>query len=464
MNPDNNLGPEDDNRPVPGSESAAETNQVNEANQPEDNNIDDSSQVNEVSEATPDAESFAVEGMEDTSTLVNSSVDEPATAQEPEPVVADKFEAPVADNPTEVTPTVPQQKPPKSKKMLIGAIVGLAAILLLGGSAATYALWYQNPQKVVTDAIVNMLKAETYLVDGTVEILNIGDEDTSVNKISLALDGKSTTTTGEMNAKLSIDAEDKTYDLEGSALVDSDANIYFKVKNIKSLTDEMAAESQAASPYVDQLVAKIEDKWIRISADDYKEVSEDASKVQKCFADTMKKYENDSKAQSQIADAYKNNQFIVIEEELGTKDGNIGYAIEGDQDKAKSFANALKETDIYKDLSKCDDSFKIDTDDVEDAVKDDDGTESRLEVWISQFGHELRQTKASLKTDEASVEAVLNTQFNQEVSVSAPTDFVTIKDLMEDINNIIMEQMMNNYGGSANGATLQYGTATPVET
>lgn len=393
---------------------------------------------------------------------------EPPTIPDQSDVTADRLDTEPATQPTPVTnqeaspatstPLQPKPAQAKSKKALVGGLVAAGLVVLLGGSAAAYNFWYQNPQKVVTDSIVNMLKSESATVDGTIEIKGVSDSSSSVDKITVTLDSKSTRSSGAINAKLVLHAKDKTnYTINGSALYDSDANLYFKVKDVEQLAKEYMGTTPGSSDYLDKLVEKVDNKWIRISASDYKDISQEASKTQECLSDAFKKFEKDKDSQAQIADAYRKNQFIVIKEELGSKDGNLGYRIGGDSTKGKAFAEELKNTDIYKQLKKCDDSFEINTDDVTSSQKDDGKV--GLEVWISQFGHELSQAKVTVKDDEVNASFVFDTKFNQLVTVKAPSEYVPLKDLIEDVMNTFMEQMTNSYQDT-NGVQVELNSQT----
>lgn len=450
MNPNSNFDPDEKDTSSSDDQSTDLGAENTSSYQPEDTatteSLDtDTKSDGESSDVTADATSDTSEDSSSTSPLADSQPESNIAPPETEPA-SQPMPAPVEENAATsafaTTPTTPPAKPAgKSKKMLIGSIVGLAAVLLLGGGAAAYALWYQNPQKVVTDSIVNAFKANSLVLDGTFKLNNLGDTTNSVEQVTLTFDSKSKKTEGQFNATLSIDAADKNYLLEASAMADADMNLYFKVKNVDSLVDELIGMAEMDSTAIDQLVDKINDKWIRIAAEDYEDVSQEASQAQECVSNVIKKYETDDNLRAQVSQAYKDNQFIVIEEELGSKDGNLGYVLDGDIEKAKAFANQLKETDIYKELKDCDDNFDFDADDVISEQETDEATESRFELWVSRFGHEIQQIKATMSDDEVSGEMTINTQFNQDVTVEAPTDYVPVKELVDDISRIIFEQM-----------------------
>ena len=405
------------------------------------NDQDDRPAYNDVSQIESEVEPATKPSDTDSSTVESEN----KTASQNEPA---------AEQPLAVQPPGDDQAvsgPAKSKKPLIVGLIAAVIVLLVGGGVAAYSLWYQNPQKVVTDSIVNALKSKSFIADTTINIKNIDDTSNSIDSLTIEIDSKTTRSNGQFDAKfIAKTKDDKQRSLGASVMFDSQANLYFKVNQVKQLLDEYMGFSNTSSDQLEQLVNKIDNKWIRVASEDYSEVSEQASQTQECLADVFKKFEKDQQAQSQITEAYRNNQFIVIKEQLGNKDGNLGYRIGGDSQKAEAFAKDLKDTTIYKQLKDCDDSFDVDTSDV--APNNDDDTEIGIELWISQFSHELKQAKIDVKDEEVSATFDINTSFNQPVNVKAPKDFIPIKDLIDDVTTIIYGQTA---GGSEDAVQLQ---------
>ena len=124
----------------------------------------------------------------------------------------------------------------KKKLILVSILAG--AFVLLGGGVAAYNLWYQNPEKVLSDALINAAKAKTITYTGAVDIVNLDKTSLSytskLETIKLSFDGKSAAPTGELSAKLTVKYDGKNYDLTGSGLVDKDANLYVKLARLKS--------------------------------------------------------------------------------------------------------------------------------------------------------------------------------------------------------------------------------------
>lgn len=378
------------------------------------------------------------------------------TPDSSEEFIANAYASEPAPSPYEQVSQQPQPDGKSKKGLIIGVAAG-ALLLLGGGAAAAYNYWYQNPQKVITDAVVNMFKAKSVIADGSFVIDYKGESSSDVGKLSISIEARADTSTSAADAKLAVEAGGNKYEFSGSALYDSEANVYFKIndvqKTLDSFLDAENVDSSEVPPSVNKIVEKVDGKWIRISADDLKEYSEDTSKQQECIADVYKKYESNKELQQQLGDAYRNNQFITIKEHLGSRDGALGYVIGGDEEKAQSFVKAVQETEVYKDIKDCDDSFDFDADDITTEDADEDA-EVRFELWVTRFGHQLKQVKVTAEDDDASGEFTINTRFNEDVAVDAPTDFISLKDLIADIEEITTEM----YGGfdSSPESTYEY--------
>jgi hypothetical protein len=344
------------------------------------------------------------------------------------------FQSSAPQGPEPVVPVPKQSK----KKLIIGIIVAAIFVILAAGSVLAYTFWYQNPDKVVADGIMNAIKAKSLTYTGT---LNANSDDM---KLKLAIDGAAGGATGNVNVKATFDMESKPVTLSGGGLIDKDGTLYFKVKNV----GEIVAPYRATMPkesqtMLDQLIAKVDDRWIKISADDMKEFSEESSKTQKCFTDTLNKFKDDKKATGEVADIYKKHKFLTIEQNLGSQGGSLGYSVKANKEAGKAFASDMKNTRIYKSMQDCDKDFKLDTDDVTaDSQKAD---ESKVEVWVERWSHEI--TKIVVKDDKGpdTADMTLEPRFNKPVNVTAPEKSVTLTDLKTEIEGLVQ----SFYVGSA---------------
>jgi flagellar basal body-associated protein FliL len=359
--------------------------------------------------------------------------------QPPQPFVSQPFDAtqqqPTSAIGTGVTAADAGTPPARKKKigLIVSLIVAGVLVLLGAGAAAAYTFWYQNPDKVVGDALVNALTADSITGTGAATI--------TANDMSfkITMDGKAKQNFGTTNAKVEYTADGKTVVFEGAATTTQEGDIYLKVKNVRPLTDTyFSMFGGGTTPKAfDAVIQKIEDNWIKISKDDLGTVSEEAKKTQACFDETAKSLAENKSWAKQLATLYQNNKFILITKELGTKTvagtNSMGYELDFDTNVAANFAKGLSDTDFGKKVKECDASINYDdfAQSLEKAKKGDATT--NFQVWVSQFGHDFTQVTATASTDDTKADVTLEPKFNQPVTVAAPEKSISAKDLQAEI-------------------------------
>ena len=364
---------------------------------------------------------------------------------EPSPSVPPAFGSTDSTTTTPVFSAAPKKK---RKGLLIGIIIAVIIVLLGGGTTLAY-FWYETPDKVVTDSIVNALKAKTATYTGSINV-------TGATKVKLELTGSSTRSTADTSAKITFAMDGKDYTFNADARFDSKGDLYVKLRNIDTATQTYRESMPPdVAPLFDKIVAKINDQWIKITADDLTSFSEEVSKAQKCMADTLKKYENDQAAIAEIADAYQKNKFIKIEKNLGTKDGSMGYELKGDKTKSEAFLVEFKNTKLYKSLHDCDTSFTIDEKTDSKEITQEDKTESRVELWVDMWSHQITKVTAMSKDEAGSqVDFLFQPKFNQKVDIATPDKSITLKQLQSDIEELFTTAILGNSGLTPEEAAL----------
>jgi hypothetical protein len=360
--------------------------------------------------------------------------DGPMTSYAPKPSVSEEMSR-VSDGQSneQIAPDLIVSKPKwyKSKKFIVALITVVAICILAGGSVLAY-MWYQNPQKVVGDSLINALTAKTVLFTGD---LNVSSRDVKAN---ISISGGSTDATGKFDATLKLTTSGKTYTINGGVIYDNQGNAYFKVGGLAALATEIKTsmsipKTSSTAIAIDKLVAKIDNKWIKISSDDLKQFSDDTAKTDKCMNDTVKKYKNDKTAIKEFVDLYNKNKFIAVEKELGQKDGSLGYEVKIDKSTMKSFAEGAKQTKIYKSLNGCDKSFTINALDISNQFTTD-GTTTKL--WSNMWSHQITKLEMNGSDDGTNTELSVLPKFNQTVVVKAPDSSISLSQLQTYIQEL----------------------------
>ena len=359
---------------------------------------------------------------------------------------------PVVPTPTPVAPQAQPQvtyaQPPRTKRpkkgLIIGGIIAGALIVFGGASALVYNVWYQNPEKVIFDALTRAFKSESATGTGAITIKS---EDVDL-KVTLVGEGRGS----DSHVDATIEFESKSAEenisinVMASVLVKGET-VYFKLDNIQKTLDQLAEEYGTEVPdYVTPIVKKIDGQWVSVKSSDYEDVSEEVAKQQRCITDVFDTLSNSKDMKNELIDLYKENRILVIDEELPAKKidgvGSLGYEISADMSAAQTFIKGLDDTEFGKELKKCDDS--VDFAEAADAIKEadeenDSDTDARFELWVSRFGHQITEVKFTIEDGDDSGTFVFNPKFNQDVTVEAPENTITLKQLQEDIEKAIEE-------------------------
>ena len=215
---------------------------------------------------------------------------------------------------------VPMQPKKKKTGLIIGIVLGVIALIAIISAVLVYFLWWQNPEKMVTDAVSNAIMAKKMTADGKV-VIDMRDQ----GKIELSV--KTATDSGKskanIDAKLNIKGVEKNIPLKGDVVLDSDGTIYVKINNFKDLYGtllEVVMESSSGGnlsrsqieTYRDQALEKMSSEidkmsntWMKISPDEI-------GSEYKCGINALKKIQSDESVRKELAQIYQKNSFFTI--------------------------------------------------------------------------------------------------------------------------------------------------------
>ena len=335
--------------------------------------------------------------------------------------------------------------PKKSKKRFVvaGVIAGVLAVLIAGGVAA-YALWYQNPDKVIGDALGNALSSKSATTDTklTIKSGKAGSESTYDVKLKTVSDLKD----ARVDVALSSDADSASFDVSGSLIVKNNEKLYLKIDKLKELLEQSGMQMYlGSSASVTSLIEKLDSNWVVVTKDELEENTGTKDEASKCIEDATEKLRTDDNYSSDLQQLYKKYPLVGVKKKLGSKAGSLGYEIEFKRDNAIKFANGVNSTKFFADLKKCDDKIK-DLDGEEMFKKDDsdDDGETKVVVWIDRWSHQFTKLELTGTSDDSSMTLTTDMQFNKPVTVEEPKDPITIDELKSDIEAIQQEMMQAN--------------------
>lgn len=349
---------------------------------------------------------------------------------------------------------VPVEK--KSKKGIIIAAVAAGVLLTFGGgSTFAYNVWYSNPNKVISDAIIKAIIAKNPIYVGKLTT------DSSDLKTLIEITSKQLDATGSLDAKVKVTASGKDFELTGGAIFDKAGDLYFRVGGIKTAFEDYATASHVIVGGIDEFITKVDNKWVKISNEDLNNFNKSFVDSKKCVNNTIEKFKGDNSALTEISDLYIKNTFIKINKELGQKNGSFGYEIEPDNAKAKTFLEGFKSTKIYTEIHSCDSKFTISPEDIIPTVKKNDVNIGKLELWVNSWSHEITKIKAtSTSSSSTKYEISIEPLYNQVIKIDTPTNSISFAELTAAIDKMLQSATQdqtyntNNYSNSAGSYNL----------
>ncbi len=397
---------------------------------------------------------------------------QPSPQPTPQPVPQPSMQPPVPPQPVAQPVFTPPPKPGKKKK-IIGIILGVVGLLIIVSAVLLYFVWWQSPNKMVTDALLSVVTAEKMNNTGTLVI------EAPSSDVKMTITTKGTTNNGALSGdatvKLEVEALDKDVNFDVHGVVSDDGVLYIKIDKLQETVDtvidaiikqqtqqyrdqgmtesdiaqvEDVAKQQVSSMFsLDTLIPKVDGQWIRIASDDL----EDNEEAQ-CTADVMKDIQKDKEVTREVMAIYDANRFIQVKDKVDAKDGAPGFRLTGDRDKAQAFMSEFKKTETAGRLLKCDSTI---FDSVDDALKETDSSSNAdidFVIWVDRFSHKLKslQLDVTSKEDETKVSATYDFEIGQANEVVVPSDARDFKDVYDDITSSIQD----SYG--VNASTDEY--------
>ena len=370
--------------------------------------------------------------------------------------------APTAASQTMTQPMTQPVLPPqmamgqrKSKAGLIIAICAAILVVLLAIAGATAYAFYQKPENVLLDA-VSKLPLATKVSTKTTVNSNFSYEADGV-KIKFKRftfdTGAENTPKFDANAELVLEVNGKELSLKASGLVTDNGTVYFKDNIVSSIKETLSILHQKLPAQAEKHLKKIDGKWVKYSLADARKQDKKSANQLQCVIDAYKKYSKDDKAKHQISSVYKKHSFIIIDKEVKSQNGNFGYDVSVDDDKAEAFWKDFRETSFAKSVESCAPNVSSSSSDTyKSAKKAKSKADATMTVWVSQWSHELRgvDVKATnLKTDSRSdknynVSAKTIIDFSKGSQVAVPSDAISA----EEWASAISQSFQSVAGGS----------------
>lgn len=388
---------------------------------------------------------------------------------QPAPMEPQPGPGPVASPPqSPLTTNVPSQppimnaiQPPKKKRtgLIVGIILGSIGLLLLIGAALFYFLWWQNPQRMVEDAIIGLFRSQNIAQKGTITMKN--ENFTATVNYDASRDGNANT---KATATLKFDFTqfDSPVEIQAEGIYSQDGVLYVKTGNLSEAVDQLievqaeesasyysSLDATARQQYIadvktqskkllDPVIKKIDDQWLKFSPD---ENTEDSNA--QCVSEVVNTLSSDKNAAQEVYDVYRKNSFIEVAKEVAKRDNTRGFELTINKDLAKAFTSDLAVTTVGKQLKECD----IDTEDVLDAQTADTDVATTFTIWVAPLTHQMTEAELTAKGDATSLDASIKFNKNTASAIDPPKDAKDIKD--------VMKEMQQTYNDSMSSALLE---------
>ena len=287
-----------------------------------------------------------------------------------QPTTAPAESTPPAEQPP-IMGAINKPKKKNRKKLIISLVVGSLVTIGLIAGLLWYLLVFNNPQRVLEASIVNAIMSKNSVTEGRLTFEGKGNQ-----KVTIKLKSSDEEKSQELQADITVNAggSDKSiqFSLPKVNVRNTEDATYIKLDNVRSSIETaidrymesvsspggaISGRSQTKSlketmlKQFETLINEIDGHWIKISSDDL-EQSEEA----KCVMNAVRRAKDDTAVREEIAQVYRDNNFLQIKKDLGTKDGLRGFEIDlsdATLEKRKNFAKALSETTYAKKIKEC---------------------------------------------------------------------------------------------------------------
>lgn len=432
-------------------------------------NMNDGS-MSEVAEETTITETSAPRQVAD----AQAQVQAPQAPENPVPQAAAAVQPTPVAQPVAAVNAEPAAPTAKPKSKGTGIVIAIVAVLVLalGGLATWFFVFFNNPTKVVSDAVSGFLSAEHLAMQGDVWLEPSNpDSSDEVKKIWLSFSSNSrelspSSHSGAMNVEL---ANDDAFTVFFDYKIAQDHRLFVRFSSVTEALETMEI-SQANYPdrtkFFD-VVEMIDDQWWEVDlaklVKDY-DLDASISDYYNGYMDCTDDYLSVTLQDRTLSKLYLDHSFFDIKES-GVKLDNFeesgkSYSVKIDPELAADFMNGLISSDSADTYFKCladklDQSYdandieKYDADDIKDSLPDD----YQLLLDINPWTHRLNAVHGEYK--DSSVITTANLKFTYEdVPYEDPEEYRPISDLIDELQQHGTE-FWNDFGIIVNDVSDQ---------
>lgn len=298
------------------------------------------------------------------------------------------------------------------RRTLMVAVAAL--IVVLATSASTYAFfWYQSPDKVVMDAVMNAAAASSATYSGTVYEQN-------GTKPTVTYNGAFSNGLSHIRAKVSTPFTGDLSTINTEAIIGKDV-LFIKLDKTSQLvrSSVMPSLRPAVDLMMPEIKSKADDKWIELTPGDLSNFNT-LTLISQCTVDVMQRMTTDAQFRSDVLALYDQSPFLHVTDSGPIDDKVNKYTLSLNADKFNKFLDILIDSKPYQSLAGC----RIDT----KVVTGDNLKDFKLVLEINKAERQITHVEANTGGYFMS-RIVLDPVFNIPVTVAPPTSATNFNDI-----------------------------------
>lgn len=361
---------------------------------------------------------------------------------------------PVQSDTMPAAPVQPMGSGKKSRAKLV-VVLSIVGVLLLAGIG--FAIWcfaYKNSDaKILGDALNKTLTAEGPIAfDGTVTFTDKSSRDGDQVVVNLSYIGDDSVMQADVDFIATID---DTEIQAGASIIGAQDDMYIKLNGLDELISSISGES-ASDMGIN--LDNVSDQWIHISADTIDQLNQQSSSIEyeqfaSCVNNQNDRVRNNTSMRDQFIDTVKDGDFFIAERlDSETVDGRDAYKYDltVNTDNAQQFANQVMGTDLINGYVTCFEDLGLSTDDLTDDIDTSDfdtetAPDTTFSFWIDKKTHEPLRFNLVMGDDEAELVVDFDVNLSSDAAMpTAPTDYVEIEDVLEELFGVSLTDMMGS--------------------
>ncbi|MCL2001890.1 hypothetical protein FWG76_00595 [Candidatus Saccharibacteria bacterium] len=389
-------------------------------------------------------------------------------AEAPVPAAQDPFTDPADQTATFGAGEKPVARTFSWNKVLKFGLPALA-VVLLGGGALAFFMLQNSDDKIIGDAISNLLKDNDVRVDGEVVVTNIGGDSDKINvKFGVRARSDASGLNGDMSAELkvrptiaSVEALDGSKEFSGTiygAYVDE--SIYLKADYVR-IVDQVVAAFAPSEETIEwpEEFTRFNDRWLMVSNQTLTNfLGSDSENMQKCMQNQLESLHGNSKAGRELFKMLT----TVIKFDRESKSGQtITYTVapSGRVSDYHDFLVMAQGSEIVRGFVGCADNYRAGLSDdfletLDEAIKGlQDMTEEEREQAEETLAGMLKDlpkitveintrtrrftavtVKGSVGGAKVDVKLEIDSKHDKGLSIAAPSDYLELKE--SDLNSL----------------------------